>query len=459
MNYQIHTIKRCYYIFASISWLIYAVIAVLTVIWSHRYGFAYINVDIVINLQILIGLAYLTNIFIKRTTAYVPIKAFNKYLDSTTFKGIVHEIGRFRCIPEYRALSAYYTGDYQTAVNILTYRIMGKRARLKVKLFCLTYLARSYFEMGDYAKLKDIVDKYNQYKERYSSRSVFKKSHTLFDYFEFYLANDFESCKAISKEKVTVSFNLHAGANLNTLECNFLYAIACYADGNMQKAKSAFENIIFKTSKTHFADISQKYVIAIENNCQIEICEQEILPDSKNNSYVKKADRLRFIKRIAAFACAIIIVLVSGCFGINAYVQTYQYKVESYLYEEYGPSRIYLGFYINSVPRIVHNKIHNDSSTGIKNYGLAYVNGKLMFCDIYTSPDDSIFRVNRKNENVIIGQQYYCETNYCSFYYSVLPQLPLYTDNINYAVEFKFKFKTYYFCITNFQSIKNIDSK
>jgi len=140
-------------------------------------------------------------------------------------------------------------------------------------------------------------------------------------------------------------------------------------------------------------------------------------------------------------------------------VQTYQYKVESYLYEEYGPSRIYLGFYINSVPRIVHNKIHNDSSTGIKNYGLAYVNGKLMFCDIYTSPDDSIFRVNRKNENVIIGQQYYCETNYCSFYYSVLPQLPLYTDNINYAVEFKFKFKTYYFCITNFQSIKNIDSK
>ncbi len=114
-------------------------------------------------LFILLLMKLIIRIIANKTIASVLFKDLN----ALRFQQILNSSKHLIPPLSYRINAAFFTGDYQTVVNIASCQMQKKRCSIKEKFLYLTILARVYFELRDFEKLKIILNKYDVIKELY----------------------------------------------------------------------------------------------------------------------------------------------------------------------------------------------------------------------------------------------------------------------------------------------------
>lgn len=227
-------------------------------------------------------------------------------LDAIEFQKIVND-SRFKVPLIYRISSAISSGDYQTVVNIATKFLLDKKANIKVKYYYLSVLARAYFELRDFEKLKVLLAKYEEYKTNYPSKSFLNSSKSVWSYYQYFFEQNYEACKIICKER-TLGLRPNAwNARLGRLQNDFLYAIACYENTEIDEAKQVFSSIMQKAPNLYLHTISKKYIEAIQGG---QLYFEEILPD--NNYRFVGNKKLKVVRLIRSVALVLIVVVFAA---------------------------------------------------------------------------------------------------------------------------------------------------
>ncbi len=217
-------------------------------------------------------------------------------LDAYEFLKIVNDKRLFPPLL-YRIHASISVGDYQSVVNIATSKMQQEKCALKIKFLCLCTLARAYFELGDYEKLKTVCVKYEEYRDSYPNASYLRPPHSLWTFYQDFLNHNYEACQALCEKRNTSLKPKAAYRNYHRLQNNFYCAVACYSNNEFEKAKKMFEVIMATAPNMHLAKVSQKYVEAIESNSQPVLYEENILPQDDYQLHstvaIKRARRNR----------------------------------------------------------------------------------------------------------------------------------------------------------------------
>ena len=257
------------------------------------------------------------------TILYLPVKIFirisaNKTIASVLFRDLnaqqFHQIitSNKHFLPplSYRINAAFFTGDYQTVVNIAFCQIQKKRCSINKKVFYLSLSARAYFELRDFNKLDLILKKYDEIKELYPSKKLFHTANSIWSYYRYFLDGNFEACKTICREKLLELNSKAWDAKIRKLNNDFFYAVACYENGDTNDAVRCFESMIAYAPHMNSSELSIRYVEAIRTDSEISLL-SEIIPDE--GYQIEENKSLRKLKILEITGWLLIIVsVISG---------------------------------------------------------------------------------------------------------------------------------------------------
>lgn len=217
------------------------------------------------------------------------------------------------------AMAAFYTGDYQTAVNIC-FSAKSVKGNVKFKNSYLTLLARCYFETGNYEKLAEVVNDFER--DMYASANPEKIANrfTLIPFYSMYLKGDFKGCKYLYQGLLNHPRN---ASPFQQIHVRYSYAIACYKCGDLAEAAEHFKYVAEGAPQFNIAQKSKEYLDAINNGEEYVNKGEEILPDANyiNPCYEKNRRKIKRV-RIVTIVLSVMMVIagvVAVCFSVNSF--------------------------------------------------------------------------------------------------------------------------------------------
>lgn len=259
-------------------------------------------ITIITLLFVLLGNRVVIRIVANKTLFSVLYNDF----DATAFKKIIYS-NRFRTSLIDKMNAALLSGDYQTAINIATKQSNNKKIHIRLRCYYLSVLARTYFELRDFEKLKTLLAKYDEYQTRISSKKS-EDNNSIWEYYRSFLESDYEACKLLCSLRNGRLKDNACDTKLRKIQNNFLYATACYENGESDQAEQTFLCIVQKAPNLYISILSQKYVASIKGD---KLYFEEIFPDSSYQFVEnKKFKVIRLIRNISLlFSIAVLIVL------------------------------------------------------------------------------------------------------------------------------------------------------
>ena len=357
-----------------------------------------------------------------------------KKLDALEFQ---HIINNKHLLPPltYRLAAALSAGDYQTVVDIATSQIGNKNLHIKKKYFYLCYLASVYFELMDLEKLKILISKYEEYKVNYPSKDFFYEQGSVWDYYKNFLCQNYEACKVISKERKLKLKPNAMGTQIGKLRNDFFYAIACYENDEKDVAKEYFESIILTAPNMHLANISQKYIEAIEHDCFLILSNDEILPNFNYKIYNEKTiAKIRCGKIIKTVFVIVFIVLIVISAASNK--DKFEVKLDAALEEEYGQTTKIEIFGLKK----------DEENVGA--FCILDFDGDLILVEVGSNNEDQTFVTYELAKDIVFDAYYYSKSWLNDYYigFEITSNKPL-NDSFYYLLEFEFEDNTYWFYV------------
>ena len=89
-----------------------------------------------------------------------------------------------------------------------------------------------------------------------------------FEFVESYLSSDFSAAKELYEKLYLAQKEKTGRNNLNDVSVRFTYAICCYKCGDFAKATEMFSDVMATAPTFNFAEISRRYLAAMENNTE-----------------------------------------------------------------------------------------------------------------------------------------------------------------------------------------------
>lgn len=211
---------------------------------------------------------------------------------------------------------AYFMHDYNAVINICNLKIEDKKTKSYKYLF-IQYLARAYFDLGDYENLKATCERFESELSKVKNLKLAKKIRNAYEnpikYYESYLSADFKTCK--EQYKRLIDDDIAANSKLTKIAAYYLYAIACYKLGELEEAKTYFTVIVNEAPLLCYYETAKNYIFAIDNNQEfvlekqnIEIEENYEVPQSKT----VKTDKKRVTIGIIAILLLTVIICVAS---------------------------------------------------------------------------------------------------------------------------------------------------
>ncbi len=240
---------------------------------------------------------------------------FNKYINSILFDELnplkynaVFECGKIVSNHLFEKIDfAYYTGDYQTVINICTAKLKDPKQN-RYKYWYMHYLARAYFDAGDFENLRLIYDKFQIITEADANCEKLRNQFLFFKFIGLYLSGEFLECKAFYENLLSnTKFNSSKTPKLNVIQTKYTYAIACYKSNDLETATEIFNYIITEAPQLNFAAISQKYLNAIENSEEYQ--SENITINTDENFVVPTPGKSIKIRKIVALILAVLIFI------------------------------------------------------------------------------------------------------------------------------------------------------
>ena len=265
-------------------------------------------------------------------------------LDAPAFYHIVNK--RSLYLPE-KMQAALEIGDYQTVVNVATDRLCNeKRLSPSDRDWYLSLLSWVYFELRDFEELKAICDKHQLFEERYNYREKSNGKAIQWKYYQYFLEKNYEACKELCEAKKSLLKNRRGKENYQILRCDFMYAVACYSNGDLEEANAVFENIIATSPKMQRSQISRKYVEAIKTNSELGLFEK-ITPKKDHQYLISENQKKRRRAKIStcAFLVCYLLFTVWWCVSVHTAEKEYEKDLNNALLDHYQQAEFIKYFY------------------------------------------------------------------------------------------------------------------
>ena len=368
----------------------------------------------------------------------VLIKELNapKFNEAINSKGFVAPV-------IYRISAALTLGDYQTVVNIADVKLKKEKLSIQNKVIYLSALAKAYFELRDFDKVKELCSKYNELKGSYPKKSYFKSKYSLWNYFDSFLANDYEACKTLCKKAISTSNSKKT--NYGKLQNGFYYAVACYENGEMEEAKKAFENIIAFAPNMYLANVSQKYIEGIEANSQIVMSETEVLPEQDyklfDDAGLAKIRRNKIIMRILLILCIFL-------FAISFFINNAERGGNSDLLSYEARLNKSISSYYDDAEAVTSFTLKTDANVHIDDICLINSGGVLDLVSVVTRDGGDTFGLEKLVTNIALDVPYCVYSHITNYYigFQIYTDKSWDTDCYN-VVEFEYNGQTCWLCV------------
>lgn len=210
-------------------------------------------------------------------------------------------------------LVSYFMRDYNAVINICNLKLKDKKIR-NYKYFYIQYLARTYFDLGDYENLKATCEKFESELSEVKNLKSAKKIRNAFGnpikYYDSYLSADFKACKEQYKRLIDDSILLNN--KLQKIAAYYLYAIACYKLGELEEAKAYFTVIVNEAPLLCYCEIAKNYMHAIDNNQEFAL-EKQSIEIEPNYEIPQGKTVVPDKKRVTIGIIAILLIMVIIC--------------------------------------------------------------------------------------------------------------------------------------------------
>ncbi len=190
--------------------------------------------------------------------------------------------------------SAYYKGDYASAINIGQCMLKSKKHE-KRRILYIFLLTRSYFEIGDMEKVCEMCELfYTEVKKQKNSEKLIKQ----YKYMEFarlYSKGDYTACKELYDDIVSKKEEINLkNERLTDIQLDFTYAVSLYKCGDTEQAGKIFEQIAAASSTLNYSKLSRDYLKAMEEGVEYSYCysepiviDESLLPHRKAHKAIR----------------------------------------------------------------------------------------------------------------------------------------------------------------------------
>lgn len=184
---------------------------------------------------------------------------------------------------------AYFTGDYQEAINICSDKVKSK---CKDKYFYLNWLSLTYFVLGDTVNLKIACSKFDDIAS--ASKTDLYKIIPLQKHLSLFADGKHEELKNLYETE-------DLSNRVKSSICNFEYihAVNFYKLGETEKAKELFEKIVNEAPLLNLCELSKEHLTNIENGEEYSK-EAIILTPSKSSNTIKKVNKMQKAQKICS---------------------------------------------------------------------------------------------------------------------------------------------------------------
>lgn len=249
----------------------------------------------------------ITNKFAKADIYSALAKDFDPY----KYKAII-DAGKIRSLFAFEKLDyAFYAGDFQLFVDIITMQLKKKSARKYVPEY-LKRLAVGYFILQDLDGLRMVCDQVNEIVKQSRNPERLAKRFPMFHIHELYLNGNYTACKELFEKRLTDK--KYMSSKWGELHTRFYYAIHCYKCGDIDNAKENFNFVVNTAPKLSFTAFAKKYLDSIENGTEYVSDTPKILPNEDfslpDQKEIRKGIRNRNIFFIVVFVIACIASLL-----------------------------------------------------------------------------------------------------------------------------------------------------
>lgn len=259
------------------------------------------------------------------------ISILSKEGDAWNFYDTVYK-SPIRYSMTYRLNAEWYVGNYE---NLIALSQTGYRQAKKSqsKALYLLYLARAYFDLRDFENLEKTVNEFCKLEKIDPKKARYMEA---FKYYRFFLDKKFDICIFISEEQIKKNNTKTNNGKMILLTQKSNYAVACYENGDFDKAKEIFESFLDETpGLCNFKALSEKYLEAIEKKDDTVISSViiEVDPDAAVPDFHKIKNR-NIKAKILILVGIVMIVTSLISHEYNEYKQEEKYQNELKQFED-----------------------------------------------------------------------------------------------------------------------------
>ena len=285
-------------------------ICALLIICISFMAVVYLNVEsntVMMLCCIVIALVgfFATRIIIRKVILSVLMDDLNAPL----FRKIVKK-GKFAGL---QLWSEYYCGNFGNVVELCRKKLTDPKAAKKGRYMYLGRLAAVYYAMGDSESLQTVCQEVEEYlkTEKPSVKSKQAAYIKLFDFYNAYLAGDWETCEKI-EERQTKS-NLDRMAWVNS------HARLALAKGDVDRAKELFEEAR-QAPNLCYAACAEEGLRAIEEGTPYGEG-LEPLATTEDFYIIYPAKVIKFFRCVLVVCCILAVILLWVSAGLELYAK------------------------------------------------------------------------------------------------------------------------------------------
>lgn len=421
MNYnEVKSILRKYFILCFFSVFVLVVLFAIFSIVLHRMW---------ATIALMLLFYVIGRIIIQKITNHYIHSVLLRDLDPVKYKNILSGSKFYSAPAFYKMLGAYYSGDYQTAVDICENRLQGN-LKLVNKLFYMMFLSMIYFETRNFEELKVIYDRYQIALKENEKCELIDNTSMCFMY--AYLNGDYNSCKNILEKKQNTKKH---ETKLKTIQNSLYYAIVCYQLKQTEEAERIFEDIIQKAPKLNYALISKRYLDAIKSSDESYLVYPKFIANP--NYVLYTSQQLSAKKRNRMILYVLIGLLVVASIYSTYSNKTFDTKLHNGLKSQYTSYQLIDYFPItyenDSLAIMCLVNVYDNLAEG---YVVTYDGGKTLSFLVM-------------EENLKIGTYYYQRVgdSNCYIGFQIYEKRQIIPENVYKVIEINMDGSVKYFCI------------
>ena len=153
----------------------------------------------------------------------------------------------------------FFSGHYGNVIGLCQKKLGEKRVKKSSKYYYLSYLAATYFDIGDEEKLSEVLSAFeNEFqKESRGRQKKLRQTYRSMEFYKSFINRDFESCEGFLN--IPVKFPIQGIRNI------YFNARIAFEKGENEKARELFEKVISKAPDLNYAEASRRGIESIEN--------------------------------------------------------------------------------------------------------------------------------------------------------------------------------------------------